>query len=64
MVKMAYNGLGLCEGKELELQMFNKVKMMIVAQMFKLARMPCFCKTPVIGSAFLGFSFPPILNEK
>jgi len=26
---------------------------MIVAQMFKLARMPCFCKTDVVGSAFL-----------
>jgi hypothetical protein len=38
--------------------------MMIVAQMFKLARMPCFCKTDVVGSAFLGFSFPPILNGR
>lgn len=25
-------------------------------------RMPCLRKTPVIGSAFLGFSFSPILN--
>jgi hypothetical protein len=38
--------------------------MMIVAQMFKLARMPCFCKADVVGSAFLGLSFPPILNGK
>lgn len=48
----------------LEVQKFNKLQMMIVAQMFKLARLPAFWQTPVIGSAFLGFSFPPILNGK
>jgi len=37
---------------------------MIVFQMFKLARLPAFWQTPVVGSAFLGLSFPPILNGK
>ena len=36
----------------IEVQKFNKLQMMIVAQMFKLARLPAFWQTPVIGSAF------------
>jgi len=49
---MAGNGLGLCVGRA------SRYKSSIHI------RPPCLRKTPVIGSAFLGLNFPPILNGK
>jgi len=47
---MTANGLALGEGGEIETEMFNKPQMLFEVQMFKLALMPHFCKTPVSGS--------------
>jgi len=38
--------------------------MMIVAQMFKLARMPCFRKTDVVGSAFFNRGLVALIKTK
>ena len=47
-VRLACNGLGLCEGGEIEVQMFNLAQMLIEVQCSNLVLLPHFCKTPVM----------------
>jgi len=44
----ALNGLGLCEGRASRHESSNLAQCLIVAQMFNIPLMPCFCKTTVI----------------
>ena len=46
------NDLGLCDGGELEVQMFGLAQCLLEFRMFNSAQKPHYCKTPVSGSLF------------
>ncbi len=57
VLSIAANGSGLCEGRASRHECSNLAQCLIVVQVFNKPRIPCFCKTLVMGSTVFNTRF-------